>query len=175
MHPIDAMHQEFLTLDRQWRFMPRHTKEVETQYRPIAIKLLRLAGIPDLAIGVCGANAPTDLIVNGHPVELKISRPRKKRRRKLYFQFLLRDHDNRHHLNGNFVYCLCVLDATYCPFIIPVGKVGNRRTIEITSDPFTYTGRWAIYRGAFDLLKDKKPAVRLRRLATQTSRPGGGG
>ncbi len=149
---LDRLQQEFYRFDRAWRFMAGDTKAVEKRYRPVAIKLLRLAGIPDLSIHVCGANDPTDLIVCGHPVELKISRPKKKAKHGLYFQFLLRDHDNRHRLNGNFVYCLCVFDSTFCPFIIPIARIGSRRTIEITSDPFVYSGQWALYRGAFDLL-----------------------
>lgn len=161
MQPDIAVHQDQLHFDQSYRFRFQpgdDTKQIERQYRPAILDLLRAAGIPRLQIGVCGANAPVDLVVNGHLVEVKIARNRRKARgnghRPFYFQALLRDHNNHHYLNGNYVLLICVLETELCPFVIPVTAVGQRRTIEITSHPFTYAGQWAPYRGAFHLLRE---------------------
>ncbi len=151
---LDRLHAEFAELERKYRYLvgSHNSKAVERGYRPVAIRLLREAGIPDLRIHVCGNNDPVDLIVNGLAVELKIARDSRKRPGP-YFRFLLRDHNNNHYLNGHYLYLLCVYDSTCCAFIIPTERVGKRRTIEITSDPFTYGGQWAMYRNAFDYLR----------------------
>jgi len=161
IEPADALHQSFLRFDKAYRFLAGDTKAVERQYKPYALALLQAAGFDLLQIGVCGATAPVDLVVNGYQVELKVSRCNSKaaswngHRREHYYKALLRDHANHHFLNGHFVLLLCVLPTSeLCPFVIPTWAVGDRRTIEITSDPFTYNGRWAHYRGAFHLLKE---------------------
>lgn len=157
-NPATAVHRDQLRFDKLARFLPADTQAVEQRYKPHVLALLRAAGFPDLQVGVCRARDPVDLVVNGHPVELKIARPRRKagyngQRRSLYFQALLRDPHNGHHLNGDFVLLVCVLEAEICPFVIPIAALGERRTVEITSDPFTYAGQWARYRGRFDLLR----------------------
>jgi len=130
-------------------YSPALSKQVEGHYRARFIRLMEVYDVGPVA--VCGANDPVDLLIAGQSVELKVCRVRRKRRRGEYYQALLYDLSNRHHLNGDLVVMLCVNreDELY-PYIIPRRAVGARRTLEITSSPEEYSGQWAKYLNAFE-------------------------
>lgn len=147
---IERMHvYEQKTL--KWKmYSPAFSKVVEAHYRARFIRVLEANGVGPVA--VCGANDPVDLHIGGHPVELKVCRPRRKKDRSgEYYQALLHDVSNRHHLNGDLVVVLCVNreDELY-PYIIPRRLLGARRTVEITSAPGAYSGQWAGYLDAYE-------------------------
>lgn len=106
-------------------------------------------------VGVRPANDPVDLDVAGHPVELKVSRAHAQPsgRKTTRFQAELRG--KRHGLNGNLLILLCVdRDDRLWPYIIPVRELADQRTIEITSHPTRYRGKWRRYLRAWDLLQE---------------------
>jgi hypothetical protein len=130
---------------------PADTKTVEAHYRARLVRVLERRGIGPVAVRP--ENDPVDLDIAGYPVELKVARAHAHPAggKPTRFQALLRDHGNGHHLNGEFVILLCVdrEDRLY-PFVIPTGLLASQRTLEITSHPERYTGKWAPYLRAWD-------------------------
>lgn len=142
------------------RLAYENTKEIERHYRARLIRALERMGIGPIA--VAGENDPVDLYIGevGQGVELKVARARERPRadhsrpRAEYYQGLLWDRGNGHYLNGDLLILLCVDPEDHLwPFVVPRDKLGNRRTIEITSAPAKYRGQWAPFLGRLDLLK----------------------
>lgn len=137
-----------------------HTKEIERSYRGRLVRALEGMGIGPVA--VTGENDPVDLYIDGKAIEIKIARARERPRgdgfkpRPEYYQALLWDHANGHFLDGDLVVMICVdRSDRLWPFVIPRAAIEKRRTIEITSAPENYQGRWAPYLGRLDLLQAK--------------------
>lgn len=154
---MDQLAKLFEEIERgHWKtaYSNHYSKEVERHYRARLVRLLEQHGIGPIA--VCPENDPVDLLINGYAVELKVARahPQPSGGKKNRFQALLRDANNGHHLNGDYIILLAVTaDDQLHPFIIPTGHVGDRKTIEITSEPTRYHGQWAPYLGAYDYLR----------------------
>ena len=108
-----------------------------------------------LAVSLGG---PADLLVEGLPVEVKTARPKRYRgdgRRG--YQFCLSKPGHTDHRRAAVV----ILLAWWCDqanptaFIIPSGALGNRRKVTIPNrQPWLYDGRWARYRGQWEVIAD---------------------
>lgn len=141
------------------------TKLIEGFYTDRLIRWLESEGLGPVKKN--GPNAPVDLVVNGLEVEVKIaiarSRPRPESEgsgvRPEFYQALLWEpktgsRRGRRVLNGSIVIVVCVDPSDRLwPFVIPRDRIGSRRTVEITSSPARYRGRWAPFLGAFDYLR----------------------
>jgi hypothetical protein len=149
------IHQEWQAFEQAYRYSPKHAKEVEQHYLKHLVRLLRTQGWTVLEMA---SNAHWDLTIGrgGHVlrIEVKIARPREKARRSEYYQFKLKSGGARP-VDGD------VLIACCCPngppsmtcFVIPTYQLGTRATLEITSSPDRYTGRWSVWRAAWDVLE----------------------
>lgn len=133
-------------------YAKHHSKEVERHYRARLVRGLDCMGIGPMA--VMGENDPFDLIIAGHPCELKVARARAKDHKLQVYQASIHDPAHRHKLNGDIVIVLCVdhKDRLW-PYVIPRAEVGGRRTVEITSHPRRYRGQWHPYLEAWGQLR----------------------
>lgn len=151
------VHQEWLQFEQAYRYMPKHSKEVERHYLKHLIRLLQVQGYTVLP---CASNGHWDLTVGRDGqvirVEVKISRPKDKPGRAAYYQFKLKSGGSRP-VDGDVAICCCCPNGptSMIPFIVPVEELGGRSTLEITSEPHHYAGRWARWRGAWGVLAER--------------------
>lgn len=136
-----------------------NTHDIERHYRARLIWMLEAESIGPIAVQ--GEQNGFDLLIAGYAVELKIARARARPRadgspsaiRPEYYQALMQDLKNHHHLNGQVVIVVCVDRGDQLwPYVIPRQAVGSRRTIEISSHPTAYKGQWATWLKAWWVL-----------------------
>jgi len=154
------VHQEWRAFEQAYRYAPKHAKEVEQHYLKHLVRLLRAQG---WEVFKMGKNAHWDLTIGrgGHVVriEVKIARPREKARRSEYYQFKLKSGGSRP-VDGDVLIACCCPDGppSMVCFVIPTEDLGDRATLEITSAPHDYAGRWSKWRGAWGILKESQDA-----------------
>lgn len=131
------IHQEWVKFEQSYRYAPKYSKEVEQHYLKYLVRLLRLQGYVVLP---CGHN--------GH-WEAKHGRSE-------YYQFKLKSSGTRP-VDGDVLICCCCPNGppSMVVYIVPTEDLGDRSTLEITSNPADYIGQWSVYHNAWDILHEK--------------------
>jgi hypothetical protein len=91
-----------------------------------------------------GDEAGPDLVAEGVPVEVKAARAGRYRTGNYRgYQFCLH-RDGRNGVKAAVVVLLCYWDVASEPvaFVVPAERLGKRRKVVITGEPWTYGGMW---------------------------------
>ena len=97
---------------------------------------------------------PADLVIEGGiALEVKTAKPSKYDGKRLGFQFCI-EREGHTSLKGAAVVLVCAGDAGIEFFIIPADVVGRRRKLGIGANLEAYTGRWANFRGKWEVIAE---------------------
>jgi hypothetical protein len=154
------VHEEWARFEQQYKYMPRNSKEVERRYIRQVVAVLQTLGWTVLPLR---SNDHCDLMVAKAGrclyLEVKIARRTKRldRKQEHYYQFKTFSGGIRP-CDGDF----CILAAfpqgpgSLTAFVVPTDQLGNRKKIDITSDPGLYRGQWAQFKDRWDILEKGK-------------------
>lgn len=97
---------------------------------------------------------PADLVIEGGiALEVKTARPSKYNGRRAGFQFCIQ-RDGHTSLKAAAVVLVCVGDEGPEFFIIPAAEIEGRRKLGIGANLEGYTGRWANFRGKWEVIAE---------------------
>lgn len=151
------IHAEWRRFEAAYRYQPKYSKEVEQHYLKYLVRLLRAQGYTVLP---CGHNGHWDMTLasNGQTlrVEVKIARPKAKPGRSEYYQFKLKSGGVRP-VDGDILIACCCPNGppSMVVYIVPTEDLGDRSTLEITSNPADYIGQWSVYHNAWSILHEQ--------------------